>query len=320
MGEFLDRIQRKDWDLVESGGYRDSRMLPRGIYKKLTEKVFGQDAACKTLSVVLFQHLKNCEWKERGKKLPKTNCLLAGPTGCGKTLLARTMAQIVELPFVRIDATNLVQRGYRGGMHNEQIADVLIAQAGGFKGMAENAIVFVDEIDKLRFSRDEDLDCHARGVQNDLLSLMDGGTIYYEPAHEEYGRKAFDTSNLLFIFSGAFSELVLGVEDADICAGDLINYGFMPEFANRIGTVVGLNYLSGEVIKKLVRKMVEEYTFYLPMPREELNVYTELIHSMLMRDESHTWKGGRCVGPMVRKFFEERMFEMGDKQLELKLK
>ncbi|KAF0133201.1 MAG: clpX [Candidatus Saganbacteria bacterium] len=101
-----------------------SLLTPKEICAELDKMVLGQEEAKKSLSVILYQHLKRYSLSRKEIRLPKTNALLIGPTGCGKTLLARTMAEVVKLPFVRIDAVNFAQRGYRGGMHVEQIIDL----------------------------------------------------------------------------------------------------------------------------------------------------------------------------------------------------
>lgn len=281
---------------------------PKEIFKLLDRQVFGQDEAKKSLSVILFQHLKR---RQLRKNLKKTNALLIGPTGCGKTLLARTLSDIADIPFVRLDSTNLVQRGYRGGVHVDQLASLLLAAANGEKDRAKYGIIFIDEIDKIASHRDNSGDIATEGVQSDLLSLIDGGELFYEP-DESYTRRKFNFRNVLFLFGGAFSR-INDLEEID--QQELVKNGFMPEFANRLGSIINLQPLGQEVIKKLIRREVEEYNAYLPMTGEERNVYAELLHSIILSDKSHEKMGGRCVGPLVRKFFEERLFKIEPKEV-----
>jgi ATP-dependent Clp protease ATP-binding subunit ClpX len=308
-----DRELDKAW---ECRSYKRTRKIsasdinvpsPREIYLLLSNKVIGQDDAKKSMSVVLYQHLKRIEESKNGKELDKVNALLIGPTGCGKTVMARTLAEIAGVPFVKIDATNFVQRGYRGGMHAWEIINLLLAAAKGDKELAKCGIVFIDEIDKIAWrDKNDDGLLATQAVQSDLLSMIDGGDVYYEPDENEYAKKKFNCKNVLFIFGGAFSSMShIGVTN-----NDLMSFGFVPEFANRMGSITVMEHLSEEVIKKLVRKAVDEYSSYLPLSDGEKNAYTELIHLSIVSDRSHLSMGGRCVAPVVRKFFEDRIFEI----------
>ncbi|KAF0133200.1 MAG: endopeptidase Clp ATP-binding regulatory subunit (clpX) [Candidatus Saganbacteria bacterium] len=189
----------------------------------------------------------------------------------------------------------------------------ILSAAQGKKETADHAIVFLDEIDKIaKHGLDDYIDASSDGVQQDLLSVIDGGEFFYEPDHDDYSRKKFDCSNLLFIFGGAFNRLR---NNDTISQEDLVKFGFIPEFANRLGNILRLDPLSGEVIKNLVRREVEEYSNYLVMGVDDMNVYTEIIHSIILIDKSYEEMGGRCVGSMVRRFFEDRMFEIDKKKM-----
>ena len=226
-------------------------------------------------------------------------------------MLAKALADIAEVPYLKLDATNFTQRGYRGGMHAEQIVDLLRASAKEQRRQAQWAIVFIDEIDKIRNCWGCDDDFAGSGVQQDLLPIIDGGEVYYEPDHTEYDREKFNFSNVLFIFGGAFGRLA---EKEEINNKDLVRYGFIPEFANRLGNIIRLEPLDGEAVKQLIRQEVEEYNFYVPISGEEAGVYTEIIHLIVTASKAHEAMGGRCVGPLVRRFFEDRMFDIGKQE------
>jgi len=287
--------------------YADIKVLsPKEIYALLSEKVFGQEDAKKSISVVLSQHLKRLEQAKNGKQLQKVNALLVGPTGCGKTMIAKTIADIANVPFIKVDATNFVQRGYRGGMHAWQMINLLIGSAKGNTELAKSGIVFIDETDKIAWSgKDDDGLIATQAVQTDLMSMIDGGDVYYEPDDEDYAKRKFSCKNVLFIFGGAFS----GMSHIDLTSEDLTRFGFLPEFSNRLGNIIVMEHLSEEVIKMLVRKAVDEYSSYTPLTDSEKNAYTELIHLAIVSDRAHLSMGGRAVAPVVRRFFEERMFE-----------
>jgi ATP-dependent Clp protease ATP-binding subunit ClpX len=281
---------------------------PAKIYEVLEKTVLGQEEAKKSLSVILYQHLKRYAFRGKEKQPPKTNALLIGPSGCGKTMLAGALAAAGQVPFLKVDATNFAQRGYRGGMHAEQIVDLLMTAAKGTRHKPGWGIVFIDEVDKIRNRCGSDDDLAGSGIQQDLLSIIDGGEVYYEPDHSEYGREKFNFRNVLFIFGGSFGRLA---EKEEITIKELTRYGFIPEFANRLGNIIRLEPLPDEVIRKLIRKEVGEYNSYIPMTEAEAGVYAEIIHSIVVASKAHESMGGRCVGPLVRRFFEDRIFEIG---------
>jgi len=289
----------------------DHIITPAQIYAELSKTVLGQEKAKKSLAVILYQHLKRFALSQEGEELPKTNALMIGPSGCGKTMLAKALADVAKLPFLKIDATNFTQRGYRGGMNSEQIVDLLRSAAKDKISRARWAIVFIDEVDKLAHSRWGDDALATSGIQQDLLSIIDGGSLFYESDHEEYSREEFDFSNVLFIFSGAFEKINGRL---DIGVKELVKFGFIPEFANRLGSIIQLEPLPDEVIKRLIKKEVRDYKLYFQITDPELSVYTELIHSIITTSNSPEAMGGRCVGPAVRRFFEDLIFEVGNKE------
>ena len=280
-------------------------MRPKEIYEEIRKSVFGQAEAIKSLSVILYEHLLRQEDGTRGRGIPKTNALLVGPTGCGKTLMAKAMADAVKVPFVRIDASSFVVRGYRGGMHTEQIIDILLSAANGHESIASRGIVFLDEVDKLASSED-DWEGATLHVQNELLSMIDGADFFYESDHLEYARTKFSFKDVLFIFGGAFERSHDRIKNVQ----DLVRYGLIPEFANRMGNIVTMEQTSTDVLIKILITAVEEYSALLDISDEERNIYIELLASIINADKSLVKMGGRCINPLVRRFFEDRLFEL----------
>jgi ATP-dependent Clp protease ATP-binding subunit ClpX len=222
------------------------RVTPKDIKKYLDVYVIGQDQAKKALSVAAYNHNKRINL---GGKLKKSNVLLIGPTGSGKTYMVTLLAKILRVKFIAVDATQFTSSGYAGRDVDEIIFELMSA-CNKNEAEAVKSIVYIDEIDKIRkkASSGGAPDVNGTEVQQALLKMIEGSEVSYASSgvKTDPHDKKLDTSNIMFICSGAF----VGLEDPS--STSLVKFGMIPEFLGRFSTIAALNPLSASDLKSIL--------------------------------------------------------------------
>ena len=298
--EILDEdIAKSNKEKLRSGQHE--LLNPVKIKEHLDQWVVGQDQAKTVLSVAVANHYKRIVMPPEGFELDKSNVLILGATGSGKTLLAKTIASYLNVPFAIADATALTEAGYVGD-DVENVITKLYAAAGGDKVLTEKGIVFVDEIDKIcRKSESASLtrDVSGEGVQQGLLKIVEGTTCRVPPQggrkHPDASMIEIDTKNILFIVGGAFVDLERQLERknsggmgfgvnikkeenrsylAELQPEDLIKYGLIPEFVGRFSMITHVNHLSElqlvSVLTDPKNSLIKQYQYMLSLDDIEL--------------------------------------------------
>jgi len=274
---------------------------PREINEHLDRYVIGQARAKRTVAIAAHNHLKRCHARREGATLlRKSNILMLGPTGCGKTHIARNLAKFLDLPFVVIDATEFTEAGYYGKDVEVMVAELLFA-AGHNIEETERGIIFVDEVDKLaRRSHSArtgagSRDIGGEGVQQGLLKLLEGREIFVPLNVTQHWNKhdfvQVNTEDILFICAGTFSDLdmyssttrSIGFADDGMQSGqhrvntkDLLDYGMIQEFLGRLPVLVGLEPLGPDDLLKILTlppdSLLREYKELLALDDVDLHI------------------------------------------------